>query len=132
MLEEIAGFDRVRCNPTLVPKVEFSGLLAIHAYHLSRGESQQTVCLLPSSAHGTNAASATMAGTRVVVLPCDEAGNVDLEDLSTKIAEHRNELGPLMVTYPSTHGVFEDRITEICVLVHEAGGHVYLASIHRF
>ncbi len=126
MLEEITGYDRVSLQPNAGSQGELAGLLAIRAYHLSRGDDQRTVCLIPSSAHGTNAASATMAGMRVVVLPCDEAGNVDLEDLVAKIAEHRNALGALMVTYPSTHGVFEDRITEICALVHEAGGQVYL------
>ncbi len=126
MLEEITGYDRVSLQPNAGSQGELAGLLAIRAYHLSRGDAQRTVCLIPSSAHGTNAASATMAGMRVVVLPCDEAGNVDLEDLMAKIAEHRNELGVLMVTYPSTHGVFEDRITEICALVHDAGGQVYL------
>ncbi len=126
MLEEITGYDRVSLQPNAGSQGELAGLLAIRAYHLSRGDAQRTVCLIPSSAHGTNAASATMAGMRVVVLPCDNAGNVDLEDLITKIAEHRNELGALMVTYPSTHGVFEDHITDICALVHEAGGQVYL------
>jgi glycine dehydrogenase len=126
MLEEITGYDRVSLQPNAGSQGELAGLLAIRAYHLSRADDQRTVCLIPSSAHGTNAASATMAGMRVVVLPCDDAGNVDLEDLIAKITEHRNELGALMVTYPSTHGVFEDRITEICALVHEAGGQVYL------
>jgi glycine dehydrogenase len=126
MLEEITGYDRVSLQPNAGSQGELAGLLAIRAYHLSRGDAQRTVCLIPSSAHGTNAASATMAGMRVVVLPCDDAGNVDVGDLLSKIAEHRNELGALMVTYPSTHGVFEDHITEICALVHEAGGQVYL------
>jgi glycine dehydrogenase len=126
MLEEITGYDRVSLQPNAGSQGELAGLLAIRAYHLSRGDSQRTVCLIPSSAHGTNAASATMSGMRVVVVPCDDAGNVDLDDLLAKIAQHRNELGALMVTYPSTHGVFEDRITEICALVHQAGGQVYL------
>ncbi|MFM2070618.1 MAG: hypothetical protein RLZZ623_881, partial [Actinomycetota bacterium] len=102
------------------------GLLAIRAYHRSRGESERTVCLIPSSAHGTNAASAVMAGFSVTVVACDELGNVDLHDLTTKIAAAGSRLAAIMVTYPSTHGVFEERITDICAMVHDAGGQVYV------
>ena len=105
---------------------EYAGLLAIRRWHRSRGEGQRTVCLIPSSAHGTNPASAVMAGFRVVVVGCDEHGNVDVADLKAKIAEHAATLGALMVTYPSTHGVFEESIREICEAVHAAGGQVYM------
>jgi glycine dehydrogenase len=101
-------------------------LLAIRNYHDSRSEQERDICLIPSSAHGTNAASAVMAGMKVVVISCDEAGNVSLDDLKLKIAEHAGKLAALMVTYPSTHGVFESAISEICALVHDAGGQVYV------
>ena len=100
------------------------GLLAIRAYHESRGDQQRRICLIPSSAHGTNAASATMAGLKVVVVKAAADGAVDLEDLRTKISDHRDQLAAIMVTYPSTHGVFEEGIVELCSMVHEAGGQV--------
>jgi glycine dehydrogenase len=103
-----------------------AGLLAIRSFHLANGDDGRTVCLIPSSAHGTNAASAVMAGMRVVVVACDATGNVDLGDLRAKIDAHRDELAAIMVTYPSTHGVFEEGITELCALVHDAGGQVYV------
>ncbi len=126
MLVEITGYDAVSLQPNAGSQGEFAGLLAIRAYHRSRGESHREVCLIPSSAHGTNAASAAMAGMKVVVVGCDDHGNVDMNDLRAKISQHRENLCALMITYPSTHGVFEETITEICDLVHEAGGQVYL------
>ncbi len=125
-LAEITGFAAVSLQPNAGSQGEYAGLLAIRRWHLSRGERQRTVCLIPSSAHGTNPASAVMAGFQVVVVHCDEQGNVDVADLRAKIAEHAGTLGALMVTYPSTHGVFEEAIREICAAVHEAGGQVYM------
>ena len=125
-LVEITGYDAVSLQPNAGSQGEFAGLLAIRNYHDSRGDEARTICLIPSSAHGTNAASAVMAGMKVVVIECDEAGNVSLDDLKAKIAEHGPSLAALMVTYPSTHGVFESAISEICALVHDAGGQVYV------
>ncbi len=123
---EITGYDRVSLQPNAGSQGELAGLLAIRGYHASRGEGERDVCLIPSSAHGTNAASAVMAGMRVVVVSCDAAGNVDLGDLEAKVTEHSRDLAALMVTYPSTHGVFEERITDVCDLVHTHGGQVYV------
>jgi len=123
---EITGYDAVSLQPNAGSQGELAGLLAIRAYHQSRGDTRRTVCLIPASAHGTNAASATMAGMRVVVVRCDDDGNVDFDDLKHAAATHADDLGALMVTYPSTHGVFEERITEICDLIHTYGGQVYL------
>ena len=125
-LVEITGYDAVSLQPNAGSQGEFAGLLAIRNYHDSRGDSARNICLIPSSAHGTNAASAVMAGMKVVVIECDEAGNVSVDDLKAKIAEHGTTLAALMVTYPSTHGVFESAISEICGLVHDAGGQVYV------
>jgi glycine dehydrogenase len=125
-LAEITGYDAVSLQPNAGSQGEFAGLLAIRGWHRSRGHEARDVCLIPSSAHGTNAASAVMAGMRVVVVGCDEDGNVDLEDLRAKIGQHGEALGAIMVTYPSTHGVFEPAITELCALVHDAGGQVYV------
>jgi glycine dehydrogenase len=125
-LAEITGFAAVSLQPNAGAQGEFAGLLAIRGWHLSRGEGHRKVCLIPASAHGTNPASAVMAGYRVVVVATDEHGNVDLDDLRAKIAANAADLGALMITYPSTHGVFEEAIVEICWLVHEAGGQVYL------
>ena len=125
-LVEITGYDAVSLQPNAGSQGEFAGLLAIRAYHRAAGDTGRDVCLIPSSAHGTNAASAVMAGLRVVVVACDETGDVDVDDLKAKIAVHREQLAALMVTYPSTHGVFEESITEICGLVHDAGGQVYV------
>jgi glycine dehydrogenase len=125
-LAEITGYDSVSLQPNAGSQGEFAGLLAIKAYHEANGEDQRTVCLIPSSAHGTNAASAVMAGFDVVVVACDDDGNVDVDDLGSKLAAHGEHLGALMVTYPSTHGVFEEAISEICRMVHEAGGQVYV------
>ena len=122
----ITGYDAVSLQPNAGSQGEFAGLLAIRNYHDSRGDNARTVCLIPSSAHGTNAASAVMAGMKVVVVECDEHGNVSINDLKLKISEHAENLAAIMVTYPSTHGVFESAITDICALVHEAGGQVYV------
>jgi glycine dehydrogenase len=125
-LISITGYDAVSLQPNAGSQGEFAGLLAIRNYHDSRGDDQRTICLIPSSAHGTNAASAVMAGMKVVVVECDESGNVSLEDIKEKISEHANNLAAIMVTYPSTHGVFESAITQICEMVHDAGGQVYV------
>ena len=126
MLVAITGYDAVSLQPNAGSQGEFAGLMAIRAYHLSRGDSQRTICLIPSSAHGTNAASAVMAGMKVVVVACDDNGNVDVADLRTKATQAANELAAIMVTYPSTHGVFEEAIGEICAIVHDNGGQVYV------
>jgi glycine dehydrogenase len=123
---EITGYAAVTLQPNAGSQGEFTGMLAIHAYHESRGESARNICLIPASAHGTNAASAVMAGLKVVVVKTAGTGEIDLEDLRAKVAIHRDNLAAIMVTYPSTHGVFEDTITELCALVHEAGGQVYI------
>ena len=125
-LAEITGYAAISVQPNSGAQGEFAGLLAIRSYHDANGEQARTVCLIPSSAHGTNAASAVMAGMRVVVVACDVAGNVDLDDLNAKVERHRGELAAIMITYPSTHGVFETAITDICAAVHEAGGQVYV------
>ncbi|HEX2075578.1 MAG TPA: aminomethyl-transferring glycine dehydrogenase [Geodermatophilus sp.] len=125
-LAEITGYAAVNVQPNAGSQGEFAGLLAIRGYHRSRGEEQRDVCLIPSSAHGTNAASAVMAGMRVVVVACDEAGNVDVADLRAKIDQHADRLAAIMITYPSTHGVFETEVQEICAAVHDAGGQVYV------
>jgi len=125
-LAEITGLAAVSLQPNAGSQGEFSGLLAIHGWHRARGEGHRRVCLIPASAHGTNPASAVMAGYRVIVVATDAHGNVDLDDLRAKIAEHAADLGALMITYPSTHGVFEEAIVEICRLVHDAGGQVYM------
>ena len=122
----ITGYDAVSLQPNAGSQGEFAGLLAIRNYHDSRGDFSRNICLIPSSAHGTNAASAVMAGMSVVVVNCDEEGNVSLEDLQLKIALHSDALAALMVTYPSTHGVFESAISQICAMIHEAGGQVYV------
>jgi len=125
-LAELTGYAAVSVQPNAGSQGELAGLLAIAAYHRSRGEAERTVCLIPSSAHGTNAASAVMAGMRVVVVATDALGNVDLEDLRAKIADHRSTLAALMITYPSTHGVYESDVRLVCEAVHEAGGQVYV------
>ena len=125
-LVEITGYDAVSLQPNAGSQGEFAGLLAIRNYHDSRGDQARTICLIPSSAHGTNAASAVMAGMKVVVIACDDEGNVSLDDINAKIAEHGSALAALMVTYPSTHGVFESAISQICEAVHDAGGQVYV------
>ncbi|MBG6104681.1 glycine dehydrogenase [Micromonospora vinacea] len=125
-LAEVTGYDAVSVQPNAGSQGELAGLLAIRSYHASRGETHRDVCLIPSSAHGTNAASAVMAGMRVVVVACDDDGNVDLVDLDAKIDKHRDALAAIMVTYPSTHGVYETGIASLCAKVHDAGGQVYV------
>ena len=125
-LTSVTGYDAVSLQPNAGSQGEFAGLLAIRNYLDNKGESARDICLIPSSAHGTNAASAVMAGMKVIVVACDEDGNVSLSDLKAKISEFRSNLAALMVTYPSTHGVFESAISEICELVHDAGGQVYV------
>ena len=122
----ITGYDAVSLQPNAGSQGEFAGLLAIRNYHDSRGDQARKICLIPSSAHGTNAASAVMAGMKVVVIECDEEGNVSIKDIEAKIAAHSGEVAALMVTYPSTHGVFEVEISRICALIHDAGGQVYI------
>ena len=125
-LSKITGFAATSLQPNSGAQGEYSGLLTIRAYHAARGESHRNVVLIPISAHGTNPASAVMAGMKVVVTKCDEAGNIDVADLKAKAEEHKNDLAALMVTYPSTHGVFEESIIEICNTIHEHGGQVYM------
>ncbi|NUU23204.1 MAG: aminomethyl-transferring glycine dehydrogenase, partial [Streptomycetaceae bacterium] len=125
-LVALTGYDKVSIQPNAGSQGELAGLLAVRAYHRANGDTGRDVCLIPSSAHGTNAASAVMAGMRVVVVGTGENGDVDLDDLKAKIAAHRDSLAVLMVTYPSTHGVFEEHIGDVCALVHEAGGQVYV------
>ncbi|KMQ53141.1 hypothetical protein ACS96_31130 [Pseudomonas aeruginosa] len=126
MLCSATGYDAVSLQPNAGSQGEYAGLLAIRAYHQSRGDSQRDICLIPSSAHGTNPATASMVGMRVVVVACDARGNVDVEDLRNKASEHKERLAALMITYPSTHGVFEEAIREICAIVHDCGGQVYI------
>ena len=125
-LAEVTGYDAVSLQPNAGSQGELAGLMAIRGYHRANGDLERTVCLIPSSAHGTNAASAVLAGMKVVVVACDEQGNVDLEDLRAKIAAHADELAALMITYPSTHGVYEHDVLEITQAVHDAGGQVYV------
>jgi len=126
MLCAATGYDAISLQPNAGSQGEYAGLLAIRAYHQSRGDDRRDICLIPSSAHGTNPATANMAGMRVVVTACDARGNVDIEDLRAKAIEHRDHLAALMITYPSTHGVFEEGIREICGIIHDNGGQVYI------
>jgi glycine dehydrogenase len=125
-LSELTGFAAVSLQPNAGAQGEYAGLLAIRAYHKSRGETGRDVCLIPVSAHGTNPASAVLAGFKVVPVACDARGNIDVADLRARAAQHAGAVGALMVTYPSTHGVFEEAIREICEVVHDAGGQVYM------
>ncbi len=125
-LAEITGFDAISLQPNAGAQGEYTGLLTIRAYHRDRGDAHRNVCLIPSSAHGTNPASAVMAGMKVVIVKCDERGNIDVEDVRSKAQEHSENLAAFMVTYPSTHGVFEAAIREICDIIHEHGGQVYM------
>lgn len=126
MLCAATGYDSISLQPNAGSQGEYAGLLAIRAYHQSRGDERRDICLIPQSAHGTNPATANMAGMRVVVTACDARGNVDIEDLRAKAIEHRDHLAAIMITYPSTHGVFEEGIREICAIVHDNGGQVYI------
>lgn len=123
---EITGFAKMSFQPNSGAQGEYAGLMVIRAYHHSRGDFERNICLIPASAHGTNPASASMAGLKVVVVKCDDRGNIDVEDLKAKAIEHSANLNSLMVTYPSTHGVFEEPIVEICNIIHENGGQVYM------
>ncbi|MFP1629307.1 aminomethyl-transferring glycine dehydrogenase [Streptomyces sp. 5K101] len=125
-LSEVTGYDKVSIQPNAGSQGELAGLLAVRAYHRANGDEQRTVCLIPSSAHGTNAASAVMAGMKVVVVKTADDGEIDVEDLRAKIEQYRDELSVLMITYPSTHGVFEEHVADICAQVHDAGGQVYV------
>ena len=126
MLFQCTGYAAMSLQPNSGAQGEFAGLLAISRYHQSRGDHHRNICLIPSSAHGTNPASAAMAGMQVVVVKCDASGDVDLDDLRTKAAQYEENLAALMVTYPSTHGVFEEAIADICAIIHAAGGQVYV------
>ncbi len=123
---EITGYDALSMQPNAGSQGEYAGLLCIRKYHISRGDSHRTICLIPSSAHGTNPASAVMAGMKVVIIKCDEEGNVDMDDLNAKAEKHSNELAAVMITYPSTFGVFEATVQELCQITHNHGGQVYL------
>ncbi|HAS6191725.1 TPA: aminomethyl-transferring glycine dehydrogenase [Vibrio vulnificus] len=123
---EITGYDAFSLQPNSGASGEYAGLIAIQRYHESRGEGHRNVCLIPSSAHGTNPATAAMVSMKVVVVKCDENGNIDLVDLATKIEKHQENLSSIMITYPSTHGVYEEQVKEVCEMVHAAGGQVYL------
>ena len=123
---DVTGFDAISLQPNSGAQGEYAGLMVIRAFHRSNNESNRNICLIPSSAHGTNPASAVMAGMKVVLVQCDENGNIDVEDLKSKASEHAENLGALMVTYPSTHGVFEEAIIEITNIIHEKGGQVYM------
>tara|TARA_B100000749_G_scaffold28537_1_gene20089 strand:+ start:84349 stop:87279 length:2931 start_codon:yes stop_codon:yes gene_type:complete len=125
-LVSITGYDSVSLQPNAGSQGEYAGLLVIQKYHASRGDQHRNICLIPQSAHGTNPASAAMAGMKVVVVKCDTEGNIDLDDLKSKAEEHSKNLSALMITYPSTHGVFEQEIREVCDLIHEHGGQVYM------
>jgi len=126
MLLECTGYDALSMQPNAGSQGEYAGLLAIRRYHESRGEEQRNICLIPSSAHGTNPASAALAGMKVVIVECDDQGNVDMADLTAKVERHSSELAAIMVTYPSTHGVFEESIIDLCDLIHQHGGQVYV------
>jgi len=125
-LAEITGFDAVSLQPNAGSQGEYAGLLAIRRYHASRGQSNRNICLIPSSAHGTNPASAAMAGMDVVVVKCTENGDIDMDDMRAKVEQHKDNLAALMITYPSTHGVYEEGVKDLCKLIHDNGGQVYL------
>jgi glycine dehydrogenase len=125
-LADVTGYDAVSLQPNAGSQGELAGLLAIQGFHANNGDTERDICLIPASAHGTNAASAAMAAMRVVVVACDDAGNIDLDDLGAKLVQHADKLAAIMVTYPSTHGVFESTIDQVCAAVHDAGGQVYV------
>ncbi|OYZ47188.1 MAG: glycine dehydrogenase (aminomethyl-transferring), partial [Sphingobacteriales bacterium 24-40-4] len=125
-LSEITGFASMSLQPNSGAQGEYAGLMVIRAYHLDRGDTHRNIALIPSSAHGTNPASAAMAGMKIIIVKCDERGNIDVADLKAKAEEHASDLSCLMVTYPSTHGVFEESIIEICEIIHKNGGQVYM------
>ena len=125
-LSQVTGFDAISLQPNSGAQGEFAGLMVIAKYHQANNQGHRNICLIPSSAHGTNPASAALAGMKVVVTKCDDQGNIDLEDLQAKAEKHGDNLAALMVTYPSTHGVFEESIVEICDIIHKFGGQVYM------
>ena len=125
-LAEITGFTAISLQPNAGSQGEYTGLLVIREYHIHRGEAHRDVCLIPESAHGTNPASAVMSGLKVVVVNCDRQGNIDIVDLQTKAEKHKDNLAAMMITYPSTHGVFEEEILDICEIIHARGGQVYM------
>ncbi|WP_394353191.1 aminotransferase class V-fold PLP-dependent enzyme [Mucilaginibacter humi] len=125
-LSEITGFAAMSFQPNSGAQGEYAGLMVIRAYHIDRGDAHRNVVLIPSSAHGTNPASAAMAGMKIVIVKCDDNGNIDVADMRAKAEEHKDDLSCLMVTYPSTHGVFEESIIEICQIIHDNGGQVYM------
>ena len=126
MLSKATGYDTISLQPNSGAQGEYAGLLAIDKYHKSRGDDQRNICLIPSSAHGTNPASAALAGMKVVIVKCDEDGNIDIDDLKEKAEKYTDNLSCIMATYPSTHGVFEEQIREVCEIVHNNGGQVYI------
>lgn len=126
MLVAITHYDTISLQPNSGANGEFAGLMAIKKYHESRGEGHRNICLIPTSAHGTNPATAVMCGMKVVPIMPDEAGNIDIEDLKKQIAKHQGNISSAMITYPSTHGVFESAIKDICDLIHDAGGQIYM------
>ena len=126
MLEAVTGFDAVSMQPNSGAQGEYAGLLAIRKYHLSRGDTQRNICLIPTSAHGTNPASAQMIGMKVVLVACDDDGNIDIADLQAKAEANSDNLAALMITYPSTHGVYEEGVKQACQIVHDNGGQVYM------
>ena len=125
-LKEITGYDAVSLQPNSGAQGEYAGLMTIRKFHKNNKQENRNVCLIPDSAHGTNPASAQMCGMKVVVVNCDEDGNVDIKDFKNKAEKHSKDLAALMVTYPSTHGVFEEKIMEICDVIHKHGGQVYM------
>ena len=127
---DITGFDSISLQPNAGSQGEYAGLLAIQAYHQGSGDDKRNVCLIPESAHGTNPASAVMAGMKVVGVKCDDDGNIDIKDLEKKAIMNTFELSCIMITYPSTHGVFETNIRQICKIVHDNGGQVYLCLLY--
>ena len=127
MLCEATGYSAISLQPNSGAQGEYAGLIAIRGYHQSRGDENRNICLIPSSAHGTNPASAQMAGMKVIVIDSTDEGNIDLVDLRAKTKEHEENLAAIMITYPSTHGVFEKDVREVCNIIHDAGGQVYIA-----
>lgn len=122
MLCDLTGFDAFSLQPNAGSQGEYSGLLVIQKYHQSRGDTQRNICLIPESAHGTNPASAALAGLNIINLPCDQAGNINLIELNKIVSQHSSKLAAIMITYPSTHGVFEESFCQICQIIHDHGG----------
>ena len=129
MLALLTGYSGISLQPNAGSQGEYAGLLAIDAYHQNNNESHRNICLIPKSAHGTNPASAQMVGLKVVPVDCDEEGNIDINDLKEKASTHSDNLSSLMITYPSTHGVFETSVTEVCEIIHSHGAFVYIDAV---